>query len=123
MEKITQSAVSLYDSANGALGLIIIEASKETIITTLSTYSALGAIEGIGGFAVVLIFIVKFFVSGIERRMLESELIEQFYQVDKSLIEGDYKADELRSDPAPVIPLNDDFNTSKQALKNRKKAV
>lgn len=83
----------------------------------------MGVIESLGGFAVVLIFSIKFFVSGIERRMLESELIEKFYQVDKSYYEGDYKAEDLRADPLPVMPLDNDFNTSKQALKNRKKAV
>jgi hypothetical protein len=44
----------------------------------------LGILEGLGGFAVVLVFVIKFFVSGIERRMMESELIEKFYQVEKS---------------------------------------
>ena len=38
---------------------------------------------------------------------------------------GDFKDKEdfYRSDPPPVMPRDDDFNTSKQALKNRKKAI
>ena len=112
----------MYDNASD-YGLIIIEASQETVITTVNTYTALGIIESIGGIAVVIVFFVKFMVSGIERRMLESELIERFYQVEKSFDEGDFKEDEIRADPQYVMPQDDDFNTSKQALKNRKRAV
>ena len=54
--------------------------------------------------------------------MLESELIENFYQVEKSSQEGDFKQDISRADPEPIL-RNEDFNTSKQALKNRKRAV
>jgi len=112
----------LFSAVQDAVGVVIFEASPETVVIRLNTQSILAIFENIGSLAGVLLFLAKFLVGSLEKRMLESELIEKFYQVEKSWQEGDYKEDEVRADPAPVM-RDDDFNTSKQALKNRKRAV
>jgi len=61
---------------------VIIEMADESVLTTVKpAYSILGVIEGLGGFAIVLIFISKFLVNGMHDRLLLTELIESFYQV------------------------------------------
>jgi len=64
--------------------MIVFAASEETVqATVIPTYSILGFIEGIGGFTVVILFLAKYCVSGLERSMLEADLIRSFYQVEK----------------------------------------
>jgi hypothetical protein len=64
--------------------MVIFEASPETLVTRINTQSILAIFESIGSLAGVLLFLAKFFVGNLEKRMLESELIEKFYQVEKS---------------------------------------
>jgi uncharacterized membrane protein len=64
---------------------LLFEMSEESIITTVQpAYSILAIIEGIGGFAVVIIFVAKFLVGGFAERIFKSELIEKFYQVNQA---------------------------------------
>ena len=54
--------------------------SDESVLTTVKpAYSILGVIEGLGGFAVVLVILSKFLVNGFHERQLVNELIEKFY--------------------------------------------
>ena len=68
-----------------ARSTLIFEMSEESIITTVQpAYSILAIIEGIGGFAVVIIFVAKFLLGGFTERIFKSELIEKFYQVNQA---------------------------------------
>jgi len=59
--------------------MIILEASPETLVTRINSQSILAIFENIGSIASVLLFLAKFLVGNLEKRMLESELIEKFY--------------------------------------------
>ena len=60
-----------------AKSMIIFEMSPESILTTvMPAYGILSTIEGIGGFAIVIIFIAKFLVNGIEDRKVTEKEIE-----------------------------------------------
>ena len=43
----------------------------------------MGLAEGFGGIAVLVFFIARFLVGVIESRMMEAELISNFYQIEK----------------------------------------
>jgi len=45
----------------------------------ISHYNLLGLAEGFGGIAVLVFFIARFLVGIIESRMMEAELISNFY--------------------------------------------
>lgn len=49
----------------------------------------LGLIESFGGLALVILFVAKKFVVFCEHKMMLSDLIESFYQVEKSHKEVD----------------------------------
>lgn len=67
-----------------AQGLIILEASDTYTVTTgVPKYTLLGLIEAFGGLAVVVLFFARNFVSVVESRLMEAELISQFYQVER----------------------------------------
>jgi hypothetical protein len=74
----------LFSAVQDAVGVVIFEASPETVVIRLNTQSILAIFENIGSLAGVLLFLAKFLVGSLEKRMLESELIEKFYQVEKS---------------------------------------
>ena len=64
--------------------VIVFEMSEESIQTTvLPEFTILGFLERIGGGAVLLLFVCKTFVGGVERKMVEADLIRNFYQVEK----------------------------------------
>lgn len=57
--------------------------SEESTLTLVQpAYSILGIVEGLGGFAVVLIFLARWLVNDLTDRIFRSELLEKFYQVN-----------------------------------------
>ena len=88
-----------------------------------SNYTLLTLAEGFGGVAVIVFFIARFLTGVLEVRMMESELIQSFYQRERPL--GKFYDSKARPDPpqlpktAPKIklkhgvkPVNDDSAAS-----------
>ncbi len=69
----------------------------QTVTRQSSNYSLLTLAEGFGGVAVVVFFIARFITGVLEVRMMESELIQSFYQREKPL--GKFYDNKARPDP------------------------
>ena len=69
---------------NVTSNVVIFEHAQESVLLIHTPhYSILSLCEGLGGFALLLVFLGKCFVGGIERRMLEADLVQYFYQIEK----------------------------------------
>ena len=104
-----------YYPANETV-VIVFEKSEESVQTTvLPEFTILGFLERIGGGAVLILFICKTFVGSVERKMVEADLIRNFYQVEKDTA-TQWKDDEERAKPPKIIgrgedALGDEYNT------------
>ena len=82
---------------------ILFEQSPHSEQTTvIPEYSIIGFMERIGGGAVLLLFFCKTFVGSVERKMIEADLIRNFYQVEKD-IQTQWKDEEERRKPPNII--------------------
>lgn len=68
-------------------------------------YTYLQLVEAFGGLAIVVIAVGKFFASTIEKRLLATDLIKNFYQVEKTV--SPYTDDRAREAAPPVRGIKD----------------
>ncbi len=85
VEYYTSASTHLHEQAYydmATQGLIVFQVDRTfTQTTAVPRYQPLSLIESFGGFAVLIWWVAKFFVSVIEGHLLESELISTLYQV------------------------------------------
>lgn len=91
---------------------ILFQMAEDTLVTTVKpAYSILGVIEGLGGFAIVLIFVSKFLINGMAQRVFKSELLEKFYQVSRN-------STQIKSQSDPFIKhVTEDRSVNEQDMK------
>ena len=82
---------------------LIFEKSPESVQTlVIPELSLISFMERIGGGAVLLLFFCKTFVGSVERKMIEADLIRNFYQVEKD-VQTQWKDEEARAPPPDII--------------------